>query len=540
MPAQVTSAFRRFAATLREFTIAQRTVAIIGVAVLVLGIAALTMWATKPSYTPLYSGLSATDASSIVDQLNTDGIPYQLSNGGATILVPKDNVYDERLKAAAAGLPSSSTGGYSLLDKMGVTASEFQQSVTYKRALEGELASTIEAMKGVKTASVRLAIPEETVFVSTKKDPTASVFVETQNGVTLSSDQVQAIVHLTSASIEDMAPTDVAVIDAQGSVLSAVGVGATGSADQQASDYETRVRDSVQAMLDKVVGPGNSTVVVAADMSHETAQQTSETYTSPTEAPALNEAVKKETYTGAGGAQAGVLGPDNIAVPAGTGGKDGTFTSEDTTRNNAVNKVTEERTIPAGKITRQTVSVALNADQTSGVNVNDITNLVTAAAGIDATRGDAVTVASVSFNSAGAKAAQDALAQAEQQAAADRFAAIVRLAIIVGGALFTFVLGLILYARRSRRQTRESIELGELSEAPAALEGLGMPAGLDAPTVPLLLTSPTTPLPAPDQPVDGPTEEASRRRAEIDSLAARDPQKAADFLRGLMDDRQPV
>jgi flagellar M-ring protein FliF len=535
MPSQVTSAFRRFAATLREFSIAQRTVAVIGIAVLVLGISALTMWATKPSYTPLYSGLSATDASSIVDQLNTDGVPYQLSNGGATILVPKDNVYDERLKAAAAGLPSSSTGGYSLLDKMGVTASEFQQSVTYKRALEGELASTIEAMKGVKTASVRLAIPEETVFVSTKKDPTASVFVETQNGVTLSSDQVQAIVHLTSASIQDMAPTDVAVIDAQGVVLSAVGVGATGSADDQASDYEGRVRTAVQAMLDKVVGPGNSTVVVAADMSRETAQQTSETYTSPTQAPALNEAVKKETYSGAGGSQAGVLGPDNIAVPAGTEAKDGTFTSEDTTRNNALNKVTEERTIPAGAITRQTVSVALNSDATSGVNVNDITNLVTAAAGIDTTRGDAVTVASVSFNGAGAKAAADALAQAEQQAAADRFAAIVRLAIIVGGAVITFVLGLILYARRSRRQTRETIELGELSEAPAALEGTALPAGLEAPTIPLLITPSPTP-----EPTEGATAESSRRRAEIDSLAARDPQKAADFLRGLMDDRQPV
>ncbi|MCU1442278.1 MAG: flagellar M-ring protein FliF, partial [Cryobacterium sp.] len=186
MPTQVSSALRRFANALREFTIAQRTVAIIGVAVLALGIVALAMWAAKPSYTPLYSGLSGTDASAIVDQLNTDGVPYELTNGGATIMVPQESVYDERLKAAAAGLPSSSTGGYSLLDKMGVTSSEFQQSVTYKRALEGELAATIQAMKGVKTASVRLAIPEETVFVSEKADPTASVFVETTNGVNLS------------------------------------------------------------------------------------------------------------------------------------------------------------------------------------------------------------------------------------------------------------------------------------------------------------------------------------------------------------------
>jgi flagellar M-ring protein FliF len=532
MPTQVSSALRRFANTLREFTIAQRTVAIIGVAVLALGIAALTMWATRPSYSPLYSGLSATDASSIVDQLATDNVPYELTDGGATIMVAQESVYDERLKAAAAGLPTSSTGGYSLLDKMGVTASEFQQSVTYKRALEGELANTIQAMKGVKTASVRLAIPEETVFVSEKADPTASVFVDTKNGVTLSSEQVQAIVHLTSASIEGMAPTDVAVVDAKGIVLSAVGVGATGSADNQATDYETRVRGSVQAMLDKVVGPGNATVVVAADMSFESAQRTEESFTSPTEAPALNEAVKTESYTGSGGGAAGVLGPDNIAVPNGANG-DGTFTSEDTTRNNAVNKVTENRTIPAGALTRQTVSVALNKEAAGAINVADVTSLVSSAAGIDTKRGDAVTVEMVSFNSAGAKAAADALAEAEQSAAADRMAGIIRIGIIVAGTLTTVVLGLVLYARRSRRQTREAIELGELSEERGALEGMTLPIGIEAPTIPMLLTPPPVPR-------DLEPSEASRRREEIDALAARDPQKTADFLRGLMDDRQPA
>jgi flagellar M-ring protein FliF len=536
MPAQVTSAFRRFANALREFTIAQRTVAIIGVAVLALGIAALSMWAMKPSYTPLYSGLSATDASSIVDQLNTDGVKYELTNGGATIMVPQESVYDERLKAAAAGLPSSSTGGYSLLDKMGVTSSEFQQSVTYKRALEGELASTIQAMKGVKTASVRLAMPKDTVFVSEKANPTASVFVETNNGVTLSSDQVQAIVHLTSASIEGMKPTDVAVVDAQGVVLSAVGIGATGSADKQASDYEVRVRSAVQAMLDKVVGPGNATVVVAADMSYESAQRTEESFTTPTDVPSLNEAVKKESYTGTGGGAAGVLGPDNIAVPSGASGN-GTFTSEDTTRNNAVNKVTESRTIPAGAINRQTVSVALNSDAAADLNVADVTSLVSSAAGIDTKRGDAVTVEVMSFNSAGAKAAAQALAEAEQSAAADRIAEIIRIAIVVGGTVIAFMLGLVLYARRSRRQTREAIELGELSDERAVLEGMTMPMGIEAPTVPLLLSPVPTSAPAPQ---DAAVADATRRRTEIDAMAARDPQKTADFLRGLMDDRQPA
>lgn len=531
MPRQVTSAFQRFATALREFTVAQRTVAIIGIAVLGLGIAALALWVSKPSYTPLFSGLSAADASSIVDQLTTDGVPYELTNGGATIMVPQESVYDERLKAAAAGLPSSSTDGYSLLDTMGVTSSEFQQSVTYKRALEGELATTIQAMKGIQTASVRLAIPEETVFVSEKSNPTASVFVETKNGSSLSNDQVQAIVHLTSASIQGMEATDVAVIDSEGSVLSAVGVGATGSADQQASDYESRVQLAVQTMLDKVVGPGNATVVVAADMSYESAQRTEESFTTPEDAPALNEAVKTETYTGTGGGAAGVLGPDNIAVPNGAAG-DGTFSSEDTTRNNAVNKVTESRTIPAGAITRQTVSVALNSEAAKGLQVGDVTSLVSAAAGINAKRGDAVTVELVSFNSAGAKAAGEALAEAEKAAADERMAGILQTAILAAAIVLTFVLGLIVYARRSRRQTREAIELGELSESHQALASGAMPFGIDAPTVPLIVT------PAPEVA----TEQIpiNRRRADIDAMAASDPQKTAEFLRGLMDDRQPA
>jgi flagellar M-ring protein FliF len=539
MPRQISSVFQRLGSSIREFTIAQRTVAIIGVAVLALGIAALTMWATKPAYTPLFSGLAGADASAIVDQLATDKVDYQLSDGGATILVPQADVYAERLKAAAAGLPTSNTGGYSLLDKMGVTASEFQQSVTYKRALEGELANTIQAMKGVKTASVRLAIPKDTVFVSEKHDPTASVFVATQTGVTLTSDQVQAIVHLTSASIDGMKPADVAVIDSKGIVLSAVGTGVTGTSAEQSTDYEQRVRGSVQAMLDKVLGAGNATVVVAADMSAQSASRVEESFTAPTNTPALNEAVKTETYTGAGASgAAGVLGTTTTTTtPTGTS-TDGSFTSADTTKNNAINKVTETRTIPAGAITRQTVSVAVNKDTIGSLNVADVTSLVSSAAGIDSTRGDAVTVEVVSFNGTAAADAAAALAQEDAQAAADRMGGIVRIGIITAGIVITLVLGLLLYARRSRRQSRESIELDEMLQVRPALAPAAVPFGLGAPITPIMIDpSPTVAFGVPSHtaPV-GP----ERMRVEIDALAQRDPKRTAEYLRGLMDDRQPA
>jgi flagellar M-ring protein FliF len=549
MPRQVSSVFRRFGNAIREFTVAQRTVAIIGVAVLVLGVSALGMWVTKPAYTPLFTGLSGADASSIVDQLTADGVSYELADGGASIMVPEADVYSQRIKAAAAGLPSSSTGGYSLLDTMGVTSSEFQQSVTYKRALEGELAQTIGAMDGVQTASVQLAIPEDTVFVSEKNAPTASVFVQARNGVTLSNDQVQAIVHLTSASIDGMKSSDVAVIDSTGTVLSAVGIGATGSSDQQATDYEARVRNSVQAMLDQVVGIGNATVVVAADLSTESGTRVEESFTSPTEALTLNDSVDTETYTGTGGAAAGVLGTDTAATTDGTA-TEGTFTSESTTRNNAVNKVTENRTIPAGSITRQTVSVAINADAVEGINVADVTSLVSSAAGIDVVRGDAVTVEVMAFSTADATAAAEALQASTDAAAASSMGEIIRVAVITLGIVATIVVSLILYARRSRRQSRESVEIGELSESQGMLGGLGGVGALTGPGANPANSQIAGPGSLFFNPTDLPTQvirtvhfeptEADIRRGEIDALAQNDPRGMAEQLRGLMDDRQSV
>ena len=546
MPAPISSVLRRLSHTIREFTIAQRTMAIIGFAVLALGIAALSFWVSRPQLSPLFSGLSGADANTLVEQLRTDGVQYEITGGGATIMVPEESVYAERLKAAAAGLPSSSTGGYSLLDKMGVTASEFQQNVTYKRAIEGELAHTIEAMKGVKSASVQLAIPKDTVFVSQKTDPTASVFIATDNGVTLNVDQVQAIVHLTSSSIDGMKTSDVSVVDAQGLVLSAAGVDVAGSGSKQASDYEERVRNSVQAMLDKVVGPGNATVVVAADVSQNSGQRTTETFTTPDGSPALSVSAQSDGTGGstASGISAGILGPDNIAVPSATPtvspttgtttGTTGTTGATSITKNNAINKLTEQTNIPAGSITRQTVSVAVNK-AVAGVNKADLISLVNAAAGIDKTRGDSVAIELVSFNTAGAAAATKALASSDAAASADRTAGLIRTAVTALAIALPIIVALFLISRRFRsrsQEDRELQEMTELAELRAMMSDQTRPIALTAHEPPAALTYTQVPLIEP-----GDTE---RKRAEIDALAGKDPERTAEILRGLMDDRQPA
>lgn len=516
----------------KGFTLAQRTIAIIGVAVLIMGGFALAAYLNKPNLSPLYSGLAPADASTIVEQLKADGIPYELTGGGGTIMVPEQNVYDARLKAATAGLPSSTNAGYSLLDNMGVTSSEFQQGITYKRALEGELASTIQAMDGVRTASVKLAIPEQTVFVDAKTNPTASIFIETKPGASLSRDQVQALVHLTSAAVDGLKPEDVAVVDASGKLLSAVGVGATGGADQQTLDYEARIGTSVQSMLDRIVGHGNATVAVAADMSMESAERTSEKFTNPKGKPALRETLKTEKLTGSGAGAAGtgasgVLGPDNIAVPEGAG-QDSNFDSKDSQRDNAIDKVTESRVIPAGALRRQTVSVAIDSATAQGLNMADLTNLVSGAAGIDEARGDALNVSVVPFNMAAATAAQDALAAAEADEAAARTAELQRQLIIAGVVALALVLvaAYALYARRNK-QSREAIDLGEFREYPTVIEPLGEipgPATMAMAAIPVL------------EPVPAFAVDANDKRRELSMMAANDPKQMADYLRSVMDD----
>jgi flagellar M-ring protein FliF len=543
MPEKIKSGFGRAFGAVRDFTIAQRTLAVLALAILVVAIVGLVSWVSRPSYAPLYSGMSSADASAIVDQLRSQGVPYQLTDGGATVLVPEEQVYDQRLAAASAGLPADeSTGGYSLLDEMGVTSSEFQQDVTYKRALEGELARTIGAMDNVSTATVQLAIPQATVFAAEKGKPTASVFVEPARGKALAPEQVEAVVHLVSASIDGMSPDDVAVVDSSGAVLSEVGVG-TRSTGKAGSEYEERTARAVQAMLDRVVGAGNSTVAVTAEMDVSSSERLEETFRTPENGPVLNESTTTEEFTGSGAAGAGVLGPDNIAVPNGGSG-DSNYTSEDATRNNAIDKVTETTTRPAGSLTRQTVSVALNADATGAATTESIAALVAAAAGINPERGDVVEVERLVFDTGAADAASAALAAAEEAAAAERQAQTVRTSAIVGGLLLLLVLALVVWSRaRRRRERRERVDIADLELRPVAGEFdefgplLGGGAREDDDGDGLLEPVPTRPEIQPPTPR---FTSLDQRRAEVDALAGADPDKTAEYLRVLLAEDRAV
>ncbi|MBT0993079.1 flagellar M-ring protein FliF [Cellulomonas sp. DKR-3] len=523
MPAQVQAALGKLTDAVKQFSLAQRTLAIIGVAVLVLGAVALTSWLSKPALSPLYTSLSASDAAAVVDELTAQGVSYELADGGSTVMVPANQIYAQRIHLAAAGIPENSDGaGYSLLDDMPMTSSEFQQEKTYQRALEGELAKTIGAMDGVESATVKLAMPEETVFTEQVAEPTASVFVRTRAGASLTTDQVQAITHLVAAGIPDMVPTDVALVDASGQVLSAVGSGTTGLAGGEASDYEERVRSSVQTLLDRVVGPGRSAVTVTATLDFDASQRTTETFGATEDVPPLASSTTSEKYTGTDSTATGVLGPDQDVVGTdGTGGG-GTYTSTTEDVTNAVNKTTETVTAAPGSVDRQSVAVMIDSEAAAGLDLTALQATVAAAAGIDTERGDTLALQAAAFDTSAADEAATALAAADKAAAAQAQNDLIRQGATAGVVLLVVIVLVVVLSRRSRRARREAVDLGLL---PVLGEGEGGAAaqleGVTADDLPVL---PPAPVPAGPDPL-------AVKRAEIGALADDQPEEVADLLR---------
>ncbi|MHB1740532.1 MAG: flagellar basal-body MS-ring/collar protein FliF [Actinomycetes bacterium] len=520
------------------FTGGQKTVTVVAVLALVAGGLLFSQWLSRPSYSPLFSNLSPTDASAIVDKLSTSKIPYQLADGGATILVPANQVYAQRLAMAGDGLPASTQSGYSLLDKQGITTSQFVQQVTYQRALSGELAKTIEAISGVTSAVVQLAIPQQDAFAVDSPAPSASVLVATGPGVTLTPQQVQAIVNLVSSSVVGMSPGSVSVTDANGDVLAAPGstgvVGAANSAQQQQTlDYQNRLAASLTQMLDQVVGAGHAQVTVTAQLDFDATRTTTESFVQPpkTAAP-LSSSSTTETYKGSGTPVGGVLGPGNIAVPNGTGGAS-TYSKSSSTVDNAVGKVVQVSQAAPGSVQRLGIAVLLDSKAAPGVSTAQIQSLVSAAAGVVPTRGDTVQVATLPFDTTAAAQAQKALAQA---ASAAQRASLFSMAKTAGLVLVVLAIAAAVLLSGRRRRPESSGTDPDSPVAPGG--GPGLPSELETVEVRALRSGASVPALAP-APRPGPDLAAlGAARDDIASLVERQPEEVAALLRGWLADRR--
>jgi flagellar M-ring protein FliF len=222
-------------------------------------------------YGVLYTHLSPDDAGEILSVLQQEKIPYKVVGDGSIILVPKDKVYEVRLKLAARGLPHGKVVGFEIFDepKLGIT--QFQQNIEYLRALEGELERTIKRIDAVRDVKVNIALPKDSIFVREEEEPKASVLVDLWSGKELSKEQVKAIVFLVSHAVPGLKPENVSVVDSKGRVLSELvqEEGEVPSKELQIKkqlerDIERKVRNLLSRAL------GGSKVVVSASVEIET------------------------------------------------------------------------------------------------------------------------------------------------------------------------------------------------------------------------------------------------------------------------------
>ena len=336
-------------------------------------------------------------------------------------MVPRSVVYDTRIALSGKGLPADNQSGYGILDQSGLSTSQFKEQTDFKRAMEGELSNTIEAIDGVDTAVVHLAIPEKQVFADQQAPTTASVLVKTRAGSTLSSDQVQAIVHLVASSIDGLDPDNVTVADSTGEVLSAPAdsaVAAASTQSKQVASFESNIRTQIQQMLDRVVGPGNSSVQVTAVLGFDTTTtETTRYFDNP--GVSLSKSETTESYQGPGGSATigGVVGPDGQMDSTTTGSTaKSKYNKSTVVSDNAVTTEHEVRQAAPGGVESLHVGVVLDANSLAGVDPSTVQSLLASAIGIDASRGDTLEVTKLPFDRTNEQAAAAEL-QASQDAA---------------------------------------------------------------------------------------------------------------------------
>lgn len=244
-------------------------------------VVALILWAKTTNYSVLFSNVSNEDGGAIITQLTQMNVPYRFADNGTAILVPEDKVYDLRLRLAQQGLPRGGAVGFELLDNEKFGISQFSEQINYQRALEGELARTIETLGPVKSARIHLAMPKPSLFVREQKSPSASVTLNLEPGRALDDGQINAIVHIVSSAVAGMPPGNVTIVDQAGHLLTRSDTSGRGLNDEQlkyASEVESRVQQRIEAILGPIVGTGNVHAQVSAQIDFNAKEQTQEQY----------------------------------------------------------------------------------------------------------------------------------------------------------------------------------------------------------------------------------------------------------------------
>ncbi len=386
---------------------------------------AVVLWAQEPNYQPVVGDLSSYNPQDVTSILDSSGIDYKMDPRTGALLVPSDQVYDARLKLAAEGVTDRQTMGYELLDQeRGLGTSQFMETISYRRGLEGELARTVASMRGVRNARVHLAIPERSVFVRDARDPSASVFLEVFAGRRPEQEQINAIVNLVAGSVPMMSKEHVTVVDRNGNLLT--GKESQSTADQMADQYEytakveERLTRRVASLIAPIVGDGRYRAEVSADLDFSSVEQAEELFNPEQQAVRSERELTEQRAAGAQGGIPGALAnqpPADATVPEQAAGADGeeavpqpVNVRRESTRNYEMDRTVSYRRQELGRVKRVTVALAVDDmkvvdPQTGEVSyepwpeqeLQRLSMLVRDAVGYSAARGDSVTVMNTAF-----------------------------------------------------------------------------------------------------------------------------------------------
>lgn len=498
-----------------------------------IAVIAISVVSSREHYAYLYTELSTEDAAQMVEKLKTGQVPYHLENGGTAIEVPEDRVAALRLEFAAGGLPRGGSVGFEIFDRSRIGATEFEQQVNLRRALEGELVRSVMSIDGVKAARVHLVLPEHRLFAAREESASASVVVKLTNATNFGKREVAAVVHLVSMAVPGLSKDRISVVSTEGLTLHRPNSDAGGASDmsdrgtEQSRALGSQLEADTQAQLERVVGPGNADVRVNVELNEASRERTEELY-DPSKTALRSEHKTEESNGAADNGVAGVPGaksnlPDaqdgktaDDATPTGGGG-----IRKSETRNWEVQRITQKTTMPPGDIKRLSVAVVLNGRYErhgehstfvprSPEEVTALEGIVKHVVGFDATRGDEVEVRAVQF----ARLDTD-----EAPPVVDKLTQVRRwLPIGLAGLLAVAVLCALVMVWRQRKASYKALQARALEAqlSGAGLAGAAMPLGSAADPRALLAEESSLAV------------EARERALEF---AAKDPATAAVVLR---------
>lgn len=394
----------------------------------------LLLWARTPDYRILYSNISDQDGGAVVAELTTMNIPYRFAGNSSAVMVPGDRVQETRLLLAQKGLPKGGALGFELLDREKFGMSQFSEQINYQRALEGEIARTIETLNPVKSARVHIAMPKPSLFVREHKPATASVTLALYPGRALDAGQIQAITWLVSGTVPDLPAGNITLVDSQGQLLAQPGNNELNLSTSQLGytrEVEGDLQRRISAILAPVTGAANVRAEVTAQLDFTAVEQTAEQHKPngrPEEMVIRSQQLSASDTTGAQ-APGGVPGAlSNQPTPPATAPIESAAANKkppakgsapepapvvapphssqsDKTINYEVDRTLTHSRFRPGVIKRLSVAVVVNDREESNGNrvhltpqeMQDVTALVREAVGFSSERGDTLNIVNTRF-----------------------------------------------------------------------------------------------------------------------------------------------